>query len=401
MRNDRLIQKLLPLAALMLACGVSQAANPPKVMFVSGKDAKPVLVDLAGREIPAQKGQAIPPGFSVKVPEGATVQIMTDEKAIVAIRQGSLLKFEELGDGDKPHRFKLDNGGLRIANPDKKPHKFEVDTPNAKLRFDKGDHEAFYLKDGNKATGDKWGTFVRGFKEEAVLSTKDGDTKIDKSVIGYVPGASLAGKTELIDRVKTGVSLSDPVTGIFTGAKGSIPTDIKSNQETLAQGARSTSPDLKLDTQAPVSFKTPVEPVITPPITVVGNTVPVKGANPALTNLNVAVSNTGVSPTTLNPKTFTSGSSTMAAAPMTTPTDLVFDKSTNTAILLKGSTLTLLAPTRELANTTPKIDVKEITISKTPVVPPPTPPAGTVLTKEQTVTKINTTLTNTNILKKR
>ena len=116
---------LLPLAALLLAAGLAQAATPPRVMFVSGIEAQPVLVDLDGKEIPAKKGAIIPPGYSVKVPEGATVQIMTDEKAIVAIRQGSLIKLEKLGDGDAPHVFKLDVGGLRVANSDKKPRRFE------------------------------------------------------------------------------------------------------------------------------------------------------------------------------------------------------------------------------------------------------------------------------------
>jgi hypothetical protein len=383
MSNNRPIQKLLPLAALMLACGLAQAANPPKVMFVSGKDAKPVLVDLAGKEIPAKKGQVVPPGFSVKVPEGATVQIMTDEKAIVAIRQGSLLKLEELGDGDKPHRFKLDNGGLRIANADKKPHKFEVDTPNAKIRFDKGDHEAFYLKDGNKITGDKWGTFVRGFKDESVLSTKEGDTKIDRSVIGYVSGASLTGKTELIDRVKTGASLSDPVTNIFTGSKGSIPQDIGDNQRVLADKG---STPVDTPSLAPLSVSPLLkDPVIAPKPTL-ADRGPLLQDKLAPSLLDTLRGTSPVEPAAIKPTTFVP------------PKDLIVDPGTKIVVLIEKDQVSL-PPTRQAdLGKVQKINIAEI--PKTVVAPPPPPPVGATLTKEQAAAQISTGLKNTNILNK-
>ncbi len=255
----RSFPNLLPLAALLLASGLAQAVEPPRVMFVSGLDVQPVLIDLQGREIPAKKGQVIPPGYSVKVPEGASVQIMTEEKAIVAVRQNSLLKLDKLGDGSEPHKFKLDLGGLRIANSDRKPHKFEVDTPNAKIKFDKGDHEAFYLKEGKLKDG-RWGTFVRGFKDESVLTTKDGDTKISRTVVGYVPGTSKDGKTELIDRVKTGGNaLSDPVTTAFlTGSPGQAVTDLNQNQKALGDSVKTGTPDLATTSLTKTALVTPV-----------------------------------------------------------------------------------------------------------------------------------------------
>ena len=260
-RHARL-SKLVPLAALLLASGLAQGAQPPRVMFVSGLDAKPVLVDPAGKEILAKKGQVIPPGFSVKVPEGATVQIMTDEKAIVAVRQNSLLKLEKLGDGNQPHLLKLDRGGLRVANSDKRPHKFEIDTPNAKVRFDKGDHEAYYFREGNKITEGRWGTFGRSLKGESVLSTRDGDTRVDSTVVGYVPGAGKGGRPEVIDRIKTGDVLSNPVASKMQGA--SPVSDLNKNQQALSEGAGKTS-----DIYTPVGiskFGAPV--VVEPPRTV-------------------------------------------------------------------------------------------------------------------------------------
>ncbi|HWA12175.1 MAG TPA: hypothetical protein VHA15_03705 [Burkholderiales bacterium] len=380
-RDNRSAVKLIPLAALMLACGLAQAASPPKVMFVSGKDAKPVLVDLAGKEIPAKKGQVIPPGFSVKVPEGATVQIMTEEKAIVAIRQGSLLRLEALGDGDKPHRFKLDNGGLRIANSDKKPHKFEVDTPNAKIRFDKGDHEAFYLKDGNKITGEKWGTFVRGFKDESILTTKDGDTKIDRSVIGYVSGASLTGKTELIDRVKVGGSLSDPVTNIFTGSKGTIAKDLGDNQKTLADKGTSPvdAPSLLAPLGASLALK---DPIITPKPTLA--TAPVLQDRLAPSLLDTLKGTSPVETAGIKPAAFVP------------PKDLIVDPDTKIVVLIEKDQVSL-PPTKQADLTkVQKINIAEI--PKTVVAPPP--PPGTTLTKEQAAAQISTGLKNTNILNK-
>lgn len=276
----RSFPNLLPLAALLLASGLAQAVEPPRVMFVSGLDVQPVLIDLQGRETPAKKGQVIPPGFSVKVPEGASVQIMTEEKAIVAVRQNSLLKLEKLGDRGEPHKFKLDLGGLRVANSDKKPHRFEVDTPNAKIRFDKGDHEAFYLKEGKLKDG-RWGTFVRGFKDEAVLTTKDGDTKIGRTVVGYVPGAGKDGKTEIIDRIKIGGNVTDPINAAFSGPTGPALTELNENQKVQSDTAKSTvPPDLKTTSPTIVSkadlaaapvlvgtFKAPKE-IVLPPRTI-------------------------------------------------------------------------------------------------------------------------------------
>ncbi|MBC8006561.1 MAG: hypothetical protein H7X76_00765, partial [Prolixibacteraceae bacterium] len=115
-RTVRSFAQLLPIAALLAASGLLGAAEAPRVMFVSGLEVKPVIIDLQGKELPAKKGMIIKPGFIVRVPDGATVQIMTDEKAIIAVRPNSLLKLEKLGEGTQPHRFKLDQGGLRVAN---------------------------------------------------------------------------------------------------------------------------------------------------------------------------------------------------------------------------------------------------------------------------------------------
>lgn len=265
----RSFSQLLPIAALLLASGLLQAAEPPRVMFVSGLDVQPVIIDLQGKELPAKKGMIIKPGFSVKVPEGATVQIMTDEKAIIAVRPNSLLKLEKLGEGTQPHRFKLDLGGLRVANSEKKPHKFEVDTPNAKVKFDKGDHEAYYLKEG-KLTDGRWGTFVRGMKDESVLSTKDGDMRITKRDVGFVPGSGKE-RTQLIARIDTsGNTVADPITYI-PGASGRILTDLNDNQRVLSETKPSTpefaalSPNVKsLTTLVPL----PVVKSYTPPQTI-------------------------------------------------------------------------------------------------------------------------------------
>jgi hypothetical protein len=312
----RSFPRLLPLAALLMAGGLAQAIEPPRVMFVSGIDLQPVLIDLQGKEIPAKKGQVIPPGYSVKVPEGATVQIMTDEKAIVAVRQNSLLKLEKLGDGGEPHKFKLDLGGLRIANHEKKAHRFEVDTPNAKIKFDKGDHETFYLKEGNKFTGEKWGTFVRGFKDESVLSTKDGDTRISRTVVGYVPGMSKDGKTELISRINVGGNLSDPVGAVFGGGGiGQAVTDLNENQRVLSDNAKPAASDPKTVPPAPVqkgalaaapvlvsSFTAPKE-IVLPPKTILPPITPIAGLEQklAIPDMKTVANLSMVKPVSLEP----------------------------------------------------------------------------------------------------
>ena len=186
--RNRHYTKLLSVAGLCLTLGNAQAAQPPRVMFVSKHDVQPVIIDLKGREIPATKGMIIEPGFTVKVPEGATLQIMTPEKSIVAVRPNSSIRLETIGDGSKPYVFKLGTGGIRVANSEKSPHKFEINTPNATLKFDKGDHETSYLAEGQLKDG-RWGTFVRGTKDDVTLTTSDGEVKVSKNDVGYVPGS--------------------------------------------------------------------------------------------------------------------------------------------------------------------------------------------------------------------
>jgi hypothetical protein len=62
----------------------------------------------------------------VKVPGGATLQIITPEKGILAVRPNSLLKLESLGEGTRPYKLKLNVGGLRVANADKEASKRDI-----------------------------------------------------------------------------------------------------------------------------------------------------------------------------------------------------------------------------------------------------------------------------------
>jgi hypothetical protein len=220
--------RLIPLAAaLWLPGSMTHAVELPRVMFVSG-DAKPVVIDADGRTVAAEKGVVIQPGFTVRVPEGATLQIMTPEKGIVAVRPGSLVKLESIGEGPQPYRLRLTQGGVRVANADKAPRKFEIGTPNAKMTFDKGDHEAYFLGEGKLKDG-RWGTFVRGFKEDSVLTTKDGSVTITRRDLGYVPGKE-SEKAQLLARaaVGGGKALSDPVSFV-PGAREIATTDMVSN----------------------------------------------------------------------------------------------------------------------------------------------------------------------------
>jgi hypothetical protein len=166
------------------ACGAGEA----RVMFVSKQgDREPALVDPAGKRIPARKGAVILSGYSLVVPEGATVQVMTAEKGIVAVRPNSLVSFDEIG-GAKTYKLTLNRGGLRVAHPESNPKPFEVSTPNALVKLDQGDHEAYFLLPGKLEDG-SWGTFVRGIKEPAAeLSTAGGTLKLAGRDIGHVRG---------------------------------------------------------------------------------------------------------------------------------------------------------------------------------------------------------------------
>lgn len=353
---------LAPLAALLFAAGIAQAATPPRVMFVSGIDAQPVLIDLEGREIPAKKGAVIPPGYSLKVPDGATVQIMTEEKAILAVREGSLLKLEKLGDGDAPHVFKLDIGGLRVANSAIKPKRFEVDTPNAKVKFDKGDQEAYYFKEGK--VKDRWGTFVRGFKDEAVLTTTKGDTKVTRDIVAYVPGGKLDGLVEKIPRIDSKGKIVDPVS---TLSPREAMNDILANQKTLRGD--------------PVKEKSPVE-------------LPVKTADKLVAPTTLTLARTSLTKTPIIP-----GVDPIAPKPIDPMVmkgqekDILLDTTTKTAIVRTGDKFAILSRDQKL--TAPPISAKELTLTTTKTTTLPTTTTGIdpgKLTKEQQV------LTTTKIL---
>ncbi|HVY06817.1 MAG TPA: hypothetical protein VHB46_12645 [Burkholderiales bacterium] len=232
-KEIRTASRLIALGTLSLAASMAGAIENPRVMFVSGTDVKPVIVDLQGHEIPAKKGVIIEPGFTVKVPEGATVQIMTPEKGIIAVRPDSLLKFEGVGDVARPYRLKLDNGGLRVANSEKNSRKYELVTPNAKIRFDKGDNEAYYLKNGKLKDG-RWGTFVRGLKDgDVVLAMPRGDVKVARSDVGYVPGTGKGDKVTMIARIDaSGKPVGNPVSYV-PGAKEIGTTEMVQNFQAI------------------------------------------------------------------------------------------------------------------------------------------------------------------------
>lgn len=233
MRASRIRHTLQPIliAALLLACQQGFAAEPPRVMFVSAEAAKPILIDSWGQHVAVAKGVTIQPGFTLRVPAGATLQIMTAEHGVVAVRPESLVKFESFGDGARPYRLKLSQGGVRIANSEQDPRRFEVATPNAQIKFDKGDHEAFYLWRG-KLTDGRWGTFVRSFKDDSLLRTADGDLKVTRREIGYVPGGGKE-KAQLVERSDAGgKGVANPVSYV-PGAREIATTELVRNFDTI------------------------------------------------------------------------------------------------------------------------------------------------------------------------
>lgn len=228
------MQQRIPLiasTALALAlAGTVHAAGEPRVMFVSKGDTQPVLIDLQGKQLPAQKGAVIPPGFTVMVPEGATVQIMTPEKGILAVRPNSLLRMDGIGGDANPYKLTLNRGGVRVANPDTNFKKFEINTPNAQVKFDKGDHETMFLMPGKLKDG-RWGTFARGSKDEVLVKTKDGDLKLMPREIGHVPGGE-KGKPTIITLNEGGKQLQNPVS-YSPGAREIAVSQITENFQSL------------------------------------------------------------------------------------------------------------------------------------------------------------------------
>jgi len=238
-------QTLCIAAALfaVLVPTIATGAGEPRVMFVSKQgDNEPRLVDPSGRKLAAQKGAVILPGYTLVVPEGATVQVMTAERVIVAVRPNSLVSFDEIGSG-KPYKLTLNRGGLRVAHPERDPKPFEVSTPNALVKLGKGDHEAFFLLPGKLKDG-SWGTFVRGMKDPAAeLFTAGGTLKLAGREIGHVRGA---GKDKpVLFELKVdagGKALGNPVT-YLPGAREIGVSEMTRNFEAMSEpGAGPASP---------------------------------------------------------------------------------------------------------------------------------------------------------------
>lgn len=353
------------LSALLLAAGSASAIEPPRVMFVSATDVQPVIIDQQGHEVPAKKGVVIEPGFTVKVPEGATLQIMTAEKGILAVRPNSLLKLEGLGEGPRPYMLKLDSGGLRVANSDKNPHKYEIQTPNARIKFEKGDNEAFYLQNGKLKDG-RWGTFVRGLKDDdVVLSTPTGDVKVPKSDIGFVSGTG-ADKPLLLARVDaSGKSVGNPVSYV-PGAKEIGTTEMVQNFQALGDksvtttdlttGARTItvvkSDPVTLPVITPVKLVTTIDPspVIAPASAVVGGLDKIVIA-PALKDVAAAPAVQNPTPPTLATATDSLGNKTPAIV-QANGTVIIPSTSQNQVLTIPSS---VINKTTTATTTTPKI----------------------------------------------
>jgi hypothetical protein len=283
---------------------------------------------------------------------------------------------------------------LRVSNSEKKPHRFEVDTPNAKLTFEKGDHEAYFLPEGKIKDG-RWGTLVRGFKDESVLETREGSTTVDRTKVGFVPGLG-NGKTELLDRRKVAYSPTDPVTNIFRSSTGSIGTELLRNQEALGANTvadnsrdRSSLPSRSVSDLAPLMSKggsgdsqmlmANAPRVTLPPP---GGTTGTFAAGTALTSGSLLSRSVSSSEPLLMTR--------ITPPPPVITKDLYVDPVSKTPVLFVGDKVSLPSRTLSEANKLPPISITEIAPAPKTVAPPP--PGTPIVTKEQQITTINKTL---------
>ncbi|MBV8665473.1 MAG: FecR domain-containing protein [Burkholderiaceae bacterium] len=183
---------LVLLSLLLLWSNVAMAAVAGYVQFAAG-DVR--IVDLAGKERAAQKGQPINEGETVLTAGGASAQLRMVDGGILALRPDTQLKvdlytFSGAADGSENALLSLVRGGLRaitglIGKTNKE--KLKLQTPTAVIGIRGTDHEPVVLLASPPGTPapNPPGTYDKVNVGATSLTTQVGTTVINANQIGY------------------------------------------------------------------------------------------------------------------------------------------------------------------------------------------------------------------------
>lgn len=182
--------------------GVAFAADAPagQLLFVSGVVK---IVDAAGKERPAKKGDGIAPGERIVTDGGAMGQIKMSDGSLIGVRHDSDLKVDKLNPGgsqgpDERVMF-LSKGAVRIVNVengDKEKHlPVLLQTPTATIGLRNADNESIVvpapLAGGGKPANDP-GTYSRMAVGGGVIKTTGGESSLAINQVTFAPTGGTA-----------------------------------------------------------------------------------------------------------------------------------------------------------------------------------------------------------------
>lgn len=204
---------LLPIILLLMPASGSVFAEAGMFQFASG-DVR--LVNAAGVERAARKGEPLNEGDTIVTGQGGAAQIKMADGGFISVRANTKMKVDSYTytgkqDGSEKSFFSLMAGGFRaltglIGKLNKDNYK--ITTPSATIGIRGTDHEPMVVLPGQKALGEP-GTYDKVNSGASFIATAKGVINIAPNQAGFAPGANVA--PVILSRIPAFYKESPPV----------------------------------------------------------------------------------------------------------------------------------------------------------------------------------------------
>ncbi|MEW6312812.1 MAG: FecR domain-containing protein [Pseudomonadota bacterium] len=195
MHLDRTYLLLSVFALLMVVSGAARAAAG-MFQFAAG-DVR--LVNPAGVERAARKGEALNEGDTILTGKDGVAQIKMADGGFISVRANTRMKVDTYTytgkqDGSEKSFFSLLAGGFRaltglIGKLNKDNYK--ITTPTATIGIRGTDHEPMVILPGQPALGEP-GTYDKVNSGASFIATVKGVINVNPNQVGFAPGANVA-----------------------------------------------------------------------------------------------------------------------------------------------------------------------------------------------------------------
>lgn len=192
----RLNHVLLPIFLLLVTASGSAFAEAGIFQFAAG-DVR--LVNLAGAERAARKGEPLNEGDTILTGSNGSAQIKMADGGFISVRANTRMKVDSytyIGkqDGSEKSFFSLMAGGFRaltglIGKLNKDNYK--ITTPSATIGIRGTDHEPMVVLPNQKALGEP-GTYDKVNSGASFIATAKGVINIAPNQAGFAPGTNVA-----------------------------------------------------------------------------------------------------------------------------------------------------------------------------------------------------------------